>query len=85
LHKDVDWTIHIHSAVVSASDLMFKSVLDGASNWTEVELEIVTNMWSPLGMSDHSVLMFSYEWNHKRHVAENKFQLDGTVVSFENI
>jgi len=44
LHKDVDWTIHIHSAVVSASDLMFKSVLDGASNWTEVELEIVTNM-----------------------------------------
>jgi len=28
---------------------------------------------SPLGMSDHSVLMFRYEWNYERYISENKF------------
>ena len=31
---------------------------------------------SPLGMSDHSVLMFRYEWNYERYISDNKFQLD---------
>ena len=31
---------------------------------------------SPLGMSDHSVLMFKYEWSYERYISENKFQLD---------
>ena len=38
---------------------------------------------SPLAMSDHSVLMFRYEWNYTRYAADKKFQLDkGDYINF---
>jgi len=31
---------------------------------------------NPLGISDHSVLMFRYEWNYERYMSQNIFHLD---------